>query len=696
MGKINQQALYADESSVYRIPLEAKPGDRVTLRFRTGKDNVDKVYVISGESRWAMEKVTSKGYFDYYETQIDVGTELVPYFFEVRSGDERLFYNKQNVTDDLQSCYAFGIVPGFSTPEWAKGAVMYQIYVDRFCNGDPSNDVLTGEYSYIGEQVERVENWDEYPKAMDVRCFYGGDLQGILDKLDYLQDLGIEVIYMNPIFVSPSNHKYDTQDYDYIDPHFTVIKNDGGEVLPPGELDNTKATKYMKRIVCKENLEASNEFFIHFVEEVHKRGMRVLLDGVFNHCGSFNKWLDRERLYEGDSDYEKGAYISADSPYRKFFKFNNKHDWPYNKYYDGWWGHDTLPKLSYETSQELYDYIMGIARKWVSPPYNVDGWRLDVAADLGWSEEFNHKFWKDFRKNVKEANPDAVIFAEHYGDASAWLQGDEWDSVMNYDAFMEPVTWFLTGMEKHSDEYDGHLYGDGEGFFRAMYYHMSRMQMPSVMVAMNELSNHDHSRFLTRTNQTVGRIATMGAEAASEGIRYGVFREAVMIQMTWPGAPTLYYGDEAGLCGWTDPDNRRTYPWGHEDLELLEFHRYMCGMHNRLPVLRRGSVKPLLAGRQLLAYGRMMGRYKAAVVINNRDSERDVELPVWLLGVQPDEPLVRIMLTTESGYNVGLAKVEVRHGSAILKMPPVSSMLMITHADEFYSAAALDHQIGEI
>ena len=696
MGKINQQALYADESSVYRIPLEAKPGDRVTLRFRTGKDNVDKVYVISGESRWAMEKVTSKGYFDYYETQIDVGTELVPYFFEVRSGDERLFYNKQNVTDDLQSCYAFGIVPGFSTPEWAKGAVMYQIYVDRFCNGDPSNDVLTGEYSYIGEQVERVENWDEYPKAMDVRCFYGGDLQGILDKLDYLQDLGIEVIYMNPIFVSPSNHKYDTQDYDYIDPHFTVIKNDGGEVLPPGELDNTKATKYMKRVVCKENLEASNEFFIHFVEEVHKRGMRVLLDGVFNHCGSFNKWLDRERLYEGDSDYEKGAYISADSPYRKFFKFNNKHDWPYNKYYDGWWGHDTLPKLSYETSQELYDYIMGIARKWVSPPYNVDGWRLDVAADLGWSEEFNHKFWKDFRKNVKEANPDAVIFAEHYGDASAWLQGDEWDSVMNYDAFMEPVTWFLTGMEKHSDEYDGHLYGDGEGFFRAMYYHMSRMQMPSVMVAMNELSNHDHSRFLTRTNQTVGRIATMGAEAASEGIRYGVFREAVMIQMTWPGAPTLYYGDEAGLCGWTDPDNRRTYPWGHEDLELLEFHRYMCGMHNRLPVLRRGSVKPLLAGRQLLAYGRMMGRYKAAVVINNRDSERDVELPVWLLGVQPDEPLVRIMLTTESGYNVGLAILVVCHGSAFLKMPPVSSMLMITHADEFYSAAALDHQIGEI
>ena len=155
--------------------------------------------------------------------------------------------------------------------------------------------------------------------------------------------------------------------------------------------------------------------------------MRVLLDGVFNHCGSFNKWLDRERLYENNSDYPKGAYISESSPYRQFFKFNNTHDWPYNGYYDGWWGHKTLPKLSYETSKELYDYIMRIARKWVSPPYNVDGWRLDVAADLGMSSEFNHRFWKDFRKNVKEANPDAVIFAEHYGDASAWLQGDESD-----------------------------------------------------------------------------------------------------------------------------------------------------------------------------------------------------------------------------------------------------------------------------
>lgn len=230
---------------------------------------------------------------------------------------------------------------------------------------------------------------------------------------------------------------------------------------------------------------------------------------------------------------------------------------------------------------------MNVARKWVSPPYSIDGWRLDVAADLGHTAEYNHEFWRRFRQAVKEANPEALILAEHYGDPASWLEGDQWDSIMNYDAFMEPVTWFLTGMEKHSDSYNGGIWGDGEAFFNAMGYHMSRMQTNTVMTAMNQLSNHDHSRFLTRTNQMVGRIQTAGPEKAGHNIKPCVFREAVVIQMTWPGAPTLYYGDEAGVCGWTDPDSRRTYPWGKEDLELIEFHRYMTGIHRKIPVFRR-------------------------------------------------------------------------------------------------------------
>ena len=181
--------------------------------------------------------------------------------------------------------------------------------------------MVTGEYAYIDEHVKKVEDWNRPPQAMDVRDFYGGDLQGVLDKLDYLKDLGVDVIYFNPLFVSPSNHKYDSQDYDYIDPHYGKIVKDGGEVLAEGDKDNAHATKYIERVTDKVNLEASNAFFVSLVEEIHKRGMKVILDGVFNHCGSFNKWLDREKIYENQNGYEKGAYISQDSPYRTFSVF---------------------------------------------------------------------------------------------------------------------------------------------------------------------------------------------------------------------------------------------------------------------------------------------------------------------------------------------------------------------------------------
>ncbi len=675
--ELNRRALFADETSDYRRPEEADEGDRVLLRFRTAKDNVDAVFYIEEERKLVarMVKTSSDKLFDYYEYVIVAGKKPRRYYFKVIRNEEVCYFNRMGSCGEHEDHYAFCITPGFHTPKWAKGAVMYQIFVDRFCRGDHHNDVQSREYVYIGEPVQRIENWEQNPSAMDVRCFYGGDLKGVWDKLDYLQDLGVEVIYFNPLFVSPSNHKYDTQDYDHIDPHLGVIVKDGGELVSENASDNERATCYQIRTASMENLEASDAFFARFMEEVHRRGMKVIIDGVFNHCGSFNKWLDRELIYARQGMYEPGAYESEDSPYRTFFKFYQEDAWPYNHHYDGWWGHDTLPKLNYEESPKLYEYIMAIARKWVSPPYNVDGWRLDVAADLGHSSEFNHKFWHDFRENVKAANPNAVILAEHYGDPKSWLMGDQWDSVMNYDAFMEPLTWFLTGMEKHSDEYNGDLYGDGENFFRAMSYHMSRMQTPSLMVAMNQLSNHDHSRFLTRTNQVVGRIGSAGAEKANEGVKKGVLREAVMIQMTWPGAPTLYYGDEAGLCGWTDPDNRRTYPWGKEDYELIEYHRYMITLHKNLPALRYGSLKQLLADWQLIAYGRMYKTNQCVVVINNGESRRYAEIPVWELGVCDGQVMYRLMLSYGDGYNAGIEGYEVKDGKLALDLPGYSAML---------------------
>lgn len=678
--KMNRQALFADETWDYRRPEEPDAGELVKFRFRTLKGDVDRVSYIEEDKNIEAEmtKAASDMLFDYYEYETRVGSEPQRYYFQVVKGSEICYFNRLGATMDIQSCYAFRITPGFHTPEWAKGAVMYQIFVDRFCNGNTENDVQENEYVYIGRPVHRVVDWNTNPSTMDVGCFYGGDLQGVWDKLDYLQYIGVEVIYFNPLFVSPSNHKYDSQDYDHIDPHYGVIVKDGGETVAQDAVSNEKATKYQIRSADPENLDASDAFFARFMEEVHKRGMKVIIDGVFNHCGSFNKWLDREKFYSRQGGYEDGAYLSADSPYRTFFKFYNEEAWPDNSNYDGWWGHDTLPKLNYEESTKLYEYIMKIARKWVSPPFNVDGWRLDVAADLGHSSEYNHKFWRDFRENVKSANPNALILAEHYGDPSTWLEGDQWDTVMNYDAFMEPLTWFLTGMEKHSDEYNGALYGDGVSFFRSMYYHMSRMQTQSVMVAMNQLSNHDHSRFLTRTNQIVGRIGNAGSAMASFNVNYGIFREAVMVQMTWPGAPTLYYGDETGVCGWTDPDNRRTYPWGQEDYELIEFHRYMVDLHKKLPALRRGSLKQLLADRQLIAYGRIHGANRCVIVVNNRGDVREVQVPVWELGITDDDVMERVMLTGVTGYNAGRLEYRAENGILTLELGANSSILLTT------------------
>lgn len=679
---LNRQALFADETSDYRRPEEPDAGDRVVLRFRTARGDADRVsYIEEDKSIEAeMKKVSSDAFFDYYEYAITADSEPQYYYFQVTKGQEICYYNRLGVTMDIQSCFAFRITPGFHTPEWAKGAVMYQIFVDRFCRGSKTNDVKSYEYVYIGRPVHHIPQWSRTPAAMDVGRFYGGDLQGVWSKLDYLQYLGVEVIYFNPLFVSPSNHKYDTQDYDHIDPHYAVIVRDGGEMVDKRAANNEHAGRYRTRTASPENLEASDEFFALFMKEVHRRGMKVIMDGVFNHCGSFNKWLDREQIYEKKGGYEPGAYISKKSPYRTFFKFD-RDDWPYNKHYDGWWGHDTLPKLNYEESPKLYDYIMRIARKWVSAPYCVDGWRLDVAADLGHSSEFNHKFWRDFRKQVKSANPEAIILAEHYGDPSSWLQGDQWDTVMNYDAFMEPLTWFLTGMEKHSDEYNGALYGDGENFFRSMYFHMSKLQTQSVMTAMNQLSNHDHSRFMTRTNQIVGRLATAGADMASFGINPGIYREAVMVQMTWPGAPTLYYGDETGVCGWTDPDCRRTYPWGNEDFELIEYHRYLISLHRKLPALRRGSLKPLAYGSQTIAYGRMHGSNKCVIALNNQKEGRRLELPVWSLGITDEDELCRVMLSTENGYNAGRIYCHAERGQLTVEMPGFSAILLTTGAE---------------
>ena len=663
---IKREAIFSDETNGYVNPSEPGAYDNISICIRVAKDDVDRVEILHGKNyseATLLRKYHSDYYFDYYKIFTDISNVVFRYVFRISKGKETVYYDRVGVSDGIRVFQGFEIIPDFKTPDWAKGAIMYQIFVDRFCRGDGSNDVLDDEYIYLGVPCIRTTNWSQYPSNFDVGYFYGGDLQGVMDKLDYLKSLGVEAIYFNPIFVSPSNHKYDAQDYEHIDPHYAKIVNDGGELVDPEAEDNLKATKYIIRTTDKENLEASDRFFANFVEIAHQKGIKIILDGVFNHCGSFHKWLDKESIYKNAKGYPKGAFHGVDSPYRSYFRFYEDTD-----SYDGWWGHSTLPKLFYENSDKLVNEILAIARKWISPPYNVDGWRLDVAADLGHSEEFNHRFWTKFRKEVKKINPDVIILAEHYGDPYMWLNGKQWDTVMNYDAFMEPVSFFLTGMEKHSEAFYAEKRGDGKLFWHTLLYAKARMPMPSYMCSMNELSNHDHSRFLTRTNMKVGRLHTVGSKAANEGVDVSIFRQAVIMQMTLQGAPTIYYGDEVGVCGWTDPDNRRSFPWGKEDWNILEFHKYAIGLHKRHKSLRYGSLIPILGEKDLIAYIRAVKDEQMLVVIYTGNEEIEVDIPVWLMGLKNKDSLVRVMLTEETFYNVGEYAIEVKGISAKLKL----------------------------
>lgn len=669
---INRRAIFTDETASFKTPYEPMPGDTVTLKLRTMKNDVLRAYTIVNGVRRAMTKLPShyEDEFDFYTVSFKCSEKRVKYYFVLYDEDDRVAYNRLGCVENIQPEYSFSFLPGFKVPDWAKGVVFYQIFTDRFCDGNPKNNVEDNEYYYTGGHTKKITEWNKFPDELDVRCFYGGDLQGVMQKLDYLQDLGVEAIYFNPLFISPSNHKYDTQDYEYIDPHLAVIEEDCDYKMQFWEYNNGFAKRYIKRIISKTNLEKSNAYFAELVREIHRRGMRVVIDGVFNHCGSFNKWMDREGIYLNKKGYEEiGAFHSVDSPYRQYFRFEKNEA---NSEYDGWWGITTLPKLCFEQSPELENYILSTGEKWVSAPYSVDGWRLDVAADLGYSTKYNHKFWNMFRDRIKAKNPDAFIFAEHYGNPSPWFNGREWDSVMNYDAFMEPVTWFLTGMEKHSEYFDENRLWNGQQFFESMFKNMSKFPRPSLDSALNQLSNHDHSRFMTRTNGTVGTIKTKGPHAAAYDIDERVMCLAVLIQMTWPGSPGIYYADEAGQVGWTDPDSRRTYPWGNENKHLIEYHKSVISLRNKIHCLRLGSVKALDCGNGFISYGRFDNEDCAAIIINCSDGSLDLRVPVWEIGVPSGEEMTLKFLFNGQNYSAEEVKSLVKYGRLSVNLPPKS------------------------
>lgn len=429
----------------------------------------------------------------------------------------------------------------FEPPSWVKDAIFYQIFPERFANGNLENDPAG------------TEPWGGQPRPDN---FFGGDLQGVIDKLDYLSELGITAIYFTPLFEATTNHKYDTQDYLKVDPHF-----------------------------------GTNDTLKKLVQACHKRGIRVLLDAVFNHAGqTFPPFVDV--LKHGQ-----------DSPYASWFHVRQ---WPLKVVngiptYDTFAFEPTMPKLNTE-NPEVKAYLLKVAKYWIEE-IGIDGWRLDVA------NEVDHHFWREFRQVVKQANPDAYILGEIWHDSIMWLQGDQFDAVMNY-----PFTNAVLDFVAH-----GKL--DGAGFANAIGAQLASYPQQINEVAFNLLDSHDTPRLLTLCKGDERKM-----------------KLAVLFQLTYPGTPCIYYGDEIGLSGGNDPDCRKCMIWDKQEQnhELFHFYRTMISLRKQHSALRSMEFRFLhaLTNEPVVAYERRSNTERFAIIMNGENRAHTLTIPVksgtWL------------------------------------------------------------------
>ena len=542
----SKRALYSDTTENYVTPPEPAPYSRVKIAFRTKRSNVDRVFLVCKGQKNLMFKASSDAQFDYYEVKLQLDNEKISWYFEIQAGAITCYYDFRGVVKRPDEHYNFVLIPGFDTPEWAKGAVMYQIYVDRFCNGDPTNDVLTNEYHYIGAKSQHVEDWYRYPSSMDVRDFYGGDLQGVLDKMDYLEQLGVEVIYFNPLFVSPSNHKYDSQDYDHVDPHCGKIVKDGGRLLEDWETDNTHADRYILRTTDSENLEASDRLLIRVIEEAHKRGMKIVMDAVFNHTG--REFFAFEDIMEKG---EKSKYL--DWYYIEKFPLESERGEIPNYKCFGYYG--GMPKLNLK-NPEVEKFFTDVACYWIKE-CDIDGWRMDVG------DEISHYFWKNFRRAVKAVKKDMLIIGEIWHYAGDFLEGDEWDTVMNYPFYLNMID-LLADEKIHVSQ-----------FVQNLGYLKGRLNKKCYPLMWNLIDSHDTARFLHLCN---GNKKKQHLAAA--------------FQLLLPGMPMIYYGDEFAMPGANDPDCRRGMYWDEEyqDKEMYEWYKQLLWIRKKHACISEGEL----------------------------------------------------------------------------------------------------------
>ncbi len=723
-------------SADYRAPFGAVKTDQgtVTIKFRTCMDDVNAAPQIrvyndrTNTENWYTLDFDSHGSdpslggVTYWAKNISIPTTptILYYIFRATDGTATAYYRDDDPKlygggwgqgeNDQQTAYnnSYQITvydPSFITPGWLRNAVIYQIFPDRFRNGDTDNDPVQGGDWIYGQTVRKHAWTDDLCDPRGSSCpneysnqFYGGDLQGIIDNLDYLQQLGVTTIYLNPIFKAPSNHLYDTQDYLLIDPYF-------------GDLTT----------------------FQTLAGEAEARGIKLILDGVFNHVSSDSKYFDRYSRWDsngnpttpGNND-QSGACESTASGWRSWFTFKSGTARCYDGTpgnltldYEMWWTYDTLPKLNSSLSA-VRDYIYAggsgsVGRYWLSQ--GADGWRFDVGdeVDAGTGSGDSTGYWSGFRTAAHTQDANAALLGERWGDASAWLVGDQWDSVMNYRFRSAVLSWLFDGCSgngcsggttfQDNDSNDGSASGAITGLSVSQFD--SRLKSiqedyppPAWYAMMNLMGSHDTNRVLF----LLKKISNDNANTAKDKFKFlGIF------QFTYPGAPTLYYGDEVGLAPdgvwdgtwWQDdPYNRAPYPWSDQgrtpDTAMHDHFRKLAVLRNQYPVLRTGDLTVLLTddANRVYAYARTLGASDLAVIVLNRDSSAPHTVSVsGLSSAFNDTVLYDVMNCTGSpvacaSYTVsggGISNISVGtlSGAVLVKgpLPPYAVSLSVADDD---------------
>ena len=464
---------------------------------------------------------------DSYMVTLDVPDSRIGYIFLLQSGEEKYYYSEEGLTIEYnhdKSYYNFFQYPYINETDlhkkvdWCDRAIFYQIFVDRFHMGSCSKD-----RNYIDK------DWGELPKP---KGFYGGDLPGITEKLDYLQDLGINSIYLTPIFQSPSNHKYDTIDYEEVDAMF-----------------------------------GTNRDLKELVESAHKRGIKILLDAVFNHCSCLCKQFQDVLRKGKGSVYYDWFIIRGDRPVLEQMN------------YECFAACNYMPKWN-TNNPEVQKFLLHIATKWIKE-YGIDGWRLDVA------DEVSHDFWRQFRKAVKATKPDALIIGENWHDSRPWLEGDQFDSIMNYSFTKACLDYFA--YEKYS----------AQRFCERLSEILMRNTDQVNEMMLNLLDSHDTERFLTNVGENADKLKC-----------------ALAVLFFFVGMPCIYYGTEIGTAGGYDPDSRRTFDWDktHWNMDIYNTVKDLI----RLRKEQIGGGIRIYAQNDLL----VIERGTLSLIVNNTDQSQ--------------------------------------------------------------------------